>query len=726
MLPTIVAIFTLALLNSIHAGPTLQRTRREIYPEIEPEKAQEVASQQPQVCVVGDLVYGADEPVPADQPCLKCKCQPPGVHCEATRCQKKPGCRAIHKPNTCCPDYQCASVSECIHEGKTYGNGERLEQKPGTECKVCYCRGGEVQCAEVSCYIRNDCEGRQVPGKCCPKYDHCPPREPLGDRTQYPMEIINATKEVTAENEINETTEVIKVDKAVQTETQKITIQEIIPEIKEIPITNSPKQEIGQLIVEEAIKTEKLKEILNTSESNELAIPDVESDSSEVAEVYQTPPPVLVRVGDQLLYFDKGELIKNKDDSSTPSTVITIIGAEGLQRGFEDSVENHEIQKFETDNTTHETTSQASSIASETIQNPENVTSVMDAVLSPNDTLELIELSDNSTDFNATEKPQKPTTEETTIHDTNPEYPPLPDVMSHMHIEDDHLFTEITQKSMIEAISQQNNSGANLTSSEILRNILVNPAAALPESVLKIVAESDLEDLETTTPVEFGEALTINEFSQNNLKLLAEERFDELVSTQKSVESLEESTNSGTENASVEEDMKDFNVSDLVEILPGVTTQTVRSLETESTTENYKKKEVEMVDVELLKRNATHEENAKITKLKRENMEDDKIFEELDREISLVAGDVKEGKSVDEEQKEAESIFKELMGESESSTTKKPLNLQGKERESAVLQKVSEAIARHPLRDNSKQSLDSRILGILKDFFNTHYRSYKN
>lgn len=59
------------------------------------------------VCVVGDMVYEAEQPVTADQPCLKCKCQPPGVHCETTRCLKKPGCRAIHKPNKCCPDYQC-------------------------------------------------------------------------------------------------------------------------------------------------------------------------------------------------------------------------------------------------------------------------------------------------------------------------------------------------------------------------------------------------------------------------------------------------------------------------------------------------------------------------------------------------------------------------------------------------------------------------------------------
>lgn len=61
----------------------------------------------PSVCIVGDVVYSLDEPVPAEQPCLRCRCQPPGVQCETTRCIKRPGCRTIHKPNQCCPDYQC-------------------------------------------------------------------------------------------------------------------------------------------------------------------------------------------------------------------------------------------------------------------------------------------------------------------------------------------------------------------------------------------------------------------------------------------------------------------------------------------------------------------------------------------------------------------------------------------------------------------------------------------
>ncbi|KAJ8935849.1 hypothetical protein NQ318_009850 [Aromia moschata] len=314
------------------------------------------------ICIVGDVVYGMEEPVPAEQPCLKCRCQPPGVQCETLQCEKRPGCKAIHKPNKCCPDYQC----ECEHNGKFYANGERLETVPGGECKVCYCRGGEVQCAEVSCYMRKDCEGKQVPGKCCPKYDHCPPIDPIPGRPYYTTEITlsnldkenfepwpitgsasNATDNVLnpTSNDIQEENKILTINDYETSTTSfratevddlqkevdvgiinKITIQEIIPERKEIPITAPPRIELepqGTLIIEEA------EEFLN--HSNDLVVTDSDADSSEISEVFQQPPPVL-RIGDKL------------KDTSTPNSVITIIGAEGLQRGFEDSGEIHEVK----------------------------------------------------------------------------------------------------------------------------------------------------------------------------------------------------------------------------------------------------------------------------------------------------------------------------------------------------------------------------------------------
>jgi hypothetical protein len=113
---------------------------------------------------------------------------------------------------------------------------------------------------------------------------------------------------------------------------EKITIQEIVPEIKEIPATDSSKLNESQIGDN--------KDLLD-SDINDLIVTDSEPDSSEISEVFQQPPPVL-RIGDKLLFLKQGELVPEKD-VSTPTSVITIIGAEGLQRGFEDSAEFHEV-----------------------------------------------------------------------------------------------------------------------------------------------------------------------------------------------------------------------------------------------------------------------------------------------------------------------------------------------------------------------------------------------
>lgn len=76
--------------------------------------------------------------------------------------------------------------SDCQKNGHTYGNGERVEEP--NPCNVCYCRGGEIICTGVTCYTRTDCEPHYVPGKCCPKYDHCPA---LGKQKVYKNLLIN-------------------------------------------------------------------------------------------------------------------------------------------------------------------------------------------------------------------------------------------------------------------------------------------------------------------------------------------------------------------------------------------------------------------------------------------------------------------------------------------------------------------------------------------------------
>lgn len=92
----------------------------------------------------------------------------------------------------------------------------------------------------------------------------------------------------------------------------------------------------GTLVIEEAIST-------SENSSNDLNIDDSEPESSELSEVFHHPPPVL-RVGDKLLILKKGGVLQENNTTTTDS-VITIIGAEGLQRGgVEESLEVHEVK----------------------------------------------------------------------------------------------------------------------------------------------------------------------------------------------------------------------------------------------------------------------------------------------------------------------------------------------------------------------------------------------
>lgn len=145
----------------------LDRLTRDVYPELEIKSN----STKSQVCIVGDVLYNVNDKVPSEHPCLQCRCQPPGVQCETITCkEKKIGCKTIHRPNECCPHFQC----ECEYNGATYSNGERIKNMPGKECQACYCKGGEIQCTNLKCYVRDDCEGKKISGQCCPTYDHCP------------------------------------------------------------------------------------------------------------------------------------------------------------------------------------------------------------------------------------------------------------------------------------------------------------------------------------------------------------------------------------------------------------------------------------------------------------------------------------------------------------------------------------------------------------------------
>ncbi|CAK1552708.1 unnamed protein product [Leptosia nina] len=122
-------------------------------------------------CALGDVVYMSGDEFPGANACERCACAGGEVRCEKQQCEPRPGCKAVHRPDHCCPTYQC----ECEQEGRVYGNGEKLVD-PQDPCRVCYCQGGEVVCRRIACFVRDDCQPRLVPGRCCPEYDNCPLR----------------------------------------------------------------------------------------------------------------------------------------------------------------------------------------------------------------------------------------------------------------------------------------------------------------------------------------------------------------------------------------------------------------------------------------------------------------------------------------------------------------------------------------------------------------------
>lgn len=68
-------------------------------------------------------VYQKGDVVPNAGPCEECKCEPPSIVCQMTKCPvNSNGCRTIQKPNHCCPDYNCGEDENNIYSG-VYGRG---------------------------------------------------------------------------------------------------------------------------------------------------------------------------------------------------------------------------------------------------------------------------------------------------------------------------------------------------------------------------------------------------------------------------------------------------------------------------------------------------------------------------------------------------------------------------------------------------------------------------
>lgn len=97
---------------------------------------------------------------------------------------------------------------------------------------------------------------------------------------------------------------------------------------------------------------------------------DSEPESSEISEVFQQPPSVL-RIGDKLLFLNP------EKNQTNPTSIITIIGAEGLQRGIEESSEfDSNSQLFNNSNDLEPKVAESSHILSLVKHKPKSTTEI--------------------------------------------------------------------------------------------------------------------------------------------------------------------------------------------------------------------------------------------------------------------------------------------------------------------------------------------------------------
>lgn len=177
---------------------------------------------------------------------------------------------------------------------------------------------------------------------------------------------------------------------------------------------------------------------------------------------YQTPP--VLRIGDQLLFLNVGDLVPENAAVNTPSSVFTVIGAEGLQRGVEDQEEeetlstktdllhlngssfnesfvnelNNDTLLLKTENDTDDlfTDAQTDILRSSTTDFYGGVTlnpSVLSSSYDLNSTDDLMESSTPSVENNSEKSPELVMDEEQQsipiehLPEHNPEYPPIPE-----------------------------------------------------------------------------------------------------------------------------------------------------------------------------------------------------------------------------------------------------------------------------------------------------------
>lgn len=573
-----------------------------------------------------------------------------------------------------------------------------------------------------------------------------------------------------------------------------ITIQEIIPEIKEIPITTAPKFEVQSENVAESESEKVVKNIVDNVQAliadgtdqntNDLIVGDTESDSSEISEVYHHPPPVL-KIGDQVLVLKKGELVPGQSNS-TPQPVITVIGAEGLQRGVEekDSAEVRDVGNTKTENdiqaapsthifslvkrkTTAKPTTTAETPATTTLETfttgvasnetEDDFGEFEEVVPITEEFFDVSNASEVSTVETETSSAKIQTTKPEDTIDQNPAYPPIPDVMSQNSDKEGEAQPQTS--TTITQTSQQTPETESRILPEILENrdnsTIPKEEEANPEWLKHNSTDSSptssedsvIGTKETLITIEESSSVEASKSPDSKERIVRQqpvvttpgvtERSKETLEDTSKEDSSESTTRKNehasvmlsAENASVEggDDVsKEFDTTEVVETLPEYKEPLfekrqgdVELKDTPQTLPNKSTRvDVEIVDTSKLKSHlkltaansttttAPKVETTTVARKTASEIEDDKVFKQLKKELDAVPD-----RHYDPNLSEDENIFRELLEDAAPKTEP------GQPQETEMLQRVSDAISRFTIKQ-PKQNLDTGLLGILTNFFN--------
>ncbi|CAH2074776.1 unnamed protein product, partial [Iphiclides podalirius] len=334
-------------------------------------------------CSLGDVVYMPGDEFPGESACERCTCTGGGVQCAKQRCEPRPGCKALHRPDHCCPTYQC----ECEQEGRVYGNGEKLVD-PADPCRVCYCQGGEVVCRRIACFVRDDCTPRHVPGRCCPEYDNCP----LRGVTSIPG-IAPAVPNISTFEHINSSV----IPSSVK---QEITIKEITP-VSEIPVITEVK--IKEILPSPSIEVAEYSSSKSpliprevTSEKSQINTSDSKFESSQINHDQSPSADSSLSTEASKIASEKDSLLKTANDPSKISL--------STQDSINSNIYTSSIP-----------------IAVATVGSPSAIPSIVSV---PSSKAPMIE------------------EEDTSLFDHNPAFPPLPDDLSVLGNHEEEILTE--------------------------------------------------------------------------------------------------------------------------------------------------------------------------------------------------------------------------------------------------------------------------------------------